>query len=1180
MSPGAGCCVCHPTPGAEGCRAAAAAHSCCRMLGYTGATKMLRGPCSALLLWGLLGMLHAQQQEVIAPGTSERNSCPEKADCPIRVYFVLDTSESVTMQSPTDILLHHMKQFVPQLISQLQDEPYLGQVALSWRYGGLHFSDQVEVFSPAGSDQASFNKRLQSIQSFRRGTFTDCALARMTEEIRRHRANSGIDFAIVITDGHVTGSPCGGIKLQAERAREDGIRLFAVALNRNLNEQGLRDIASTPLELYRNNYATMQPDSTEIDQGTIDRIIKVMKHEAYGECYKVSCLEIPGPPGPKGYRGQKGTKGNMGEPGEPGQKGRQGVPGFKGEKGEFGADGRKGASGLAGKNGTDGQKGKLGRIGPPGCKGDPGSPGPEGYAGEAGSPGEQGDRGSKGYQGSNGSPGSPGMKGAKGGPGPRGPKGEPGRRGDPGTKGSPGSDGPKGEKGDPGPEGPRGLAGEVGNKGAKTAAHLDPEVPKGPSGSQESRDLGETLAMLVPEETLDSPAPRETLAGLDSATLDPEELLERKANQACVALRYGGRGDFGKKGDPGRKGQKGEPADPGPPGEPGPRGPRGPPGPEGEPGPPGDPGLTECDVMTYVRETCGCCDCEKRCGALDVVFVIDSSESIGYTNFSLEKNFVINVVNRLGAIAKDPKSETGQLHLQWVGWGPAWPGVTGPVHKQQPGWRRHEGQQTDGDPRELGRESQMPWRAGVVQGGDCGPQASPSRPRLPAGTRVGVVQYSHEGTFEAIQLDDERIDSLSSFKEAVKKLEWIAGGTWTPSALRFAYDQLIKESRRQKTRVFAVVITDGRHDPRDDDLYLQVLCDHDVTVTAIGIGDMFHEKHESENLNSIACNKPQQVRNMTLFSDLVAEKFIDDMEDVLCPDPQIVCPDLPCQTGKTSAAEPSPQTSQQPRPARRGCAGTRGWCCRASPRGETHKSGEGLRPPTSHTWAGCWQPGLRLACRLLVVNAIHSLMGWGALACELYVAQCTQRPVDIVFLLDGSERLGEQNFYKARRFVEEVSHRLTLARRDDDPLNARVALLQFGGPGEQQVAFPLTSNLTAIHEALAGARYLNSFSHVGAGIVHAINQVVRGARAGARRHAELAFVFLTDGVTGNDSLEEAVHSMRKQNVVPTVVAVGSDVDADVLSKISLGDAAAVFREKDYDDLTQPSFFDRFIRWIC
>lgn len=41
------------------------------------------------------------------------------------------------------------------------------------------------------------------------------------------------------------------------------------------------------------------------------------------------------------------------------------------------------------------------------------------------------------------------------------------------------------------------------------------------------------------------------------------------------------------------------------------------------------------------------------------MFVIDSSESIGYTNFTLEKNFVINVVSRLGSIAKDPKSLTG-----------------------------------------------------------------------------------------------------------------------------------------------------------------------------------------------------------------------------------------------------------------------------------------------------------------------------------------------------------------------------------------------------------------------------------------------------------------------------------------------------------------------------------------
>lgn len=146
-----------------------------------------------------------------------------------------------------------------------------------------------------------------------------------------------------------------------------------------------------------------------------------------------------------------------------------------------------------------------------------------------------------------------------------------------------------------------------------------------------------------------------------------------------------------------------------------------------------------------------------------------------------------------------------------------------------------------------------------------------------------MVQYSHEETFEAIKLDDERINSLSSFKEAVKRLEWIAGGTWTPSALQFAYNKLIKESRREKAQVFAVVITDGRYDPRDDDKNLGALCGRDVVVNTIGIGDMFDQPEQSETLVSIACNEPQRVQKMRLFSDLVAEEFIDKMEDVLCP---------------------------------------------------------------------------------------------------------------------------------------------------------------------------------------------------------------------------------------------------------------------------------------------------------
>ncbi|KAG6926616.1 collagen, type VI, alpha 2 [Chelydra serpentina] len=1017
----------------------------------------------AVLLCMTLVPLQAQydEDEDTIPYSPRPAACPEKTDCPINVYFVIDTSESIALQTvPIQSLVDHMKQFISAFIYKLESEVYQNQVSITWNFGGLHFSDEVKIYSALTNSKDVYLSKLNSIRYIGRGTFTDCAISNMTEQIRSQQVPP-VNFAVVITDGHVTGYPCEGVKKAAEVAQFEKIKLFAVAPSQHIFEQGLREIASPPQELYRSNYATTKRDAIEVDENTIDRIIQVMKQEAYGECYKTSCLEITGLSGPKGYRGQKGAKGNMGEPGGRGLKGRRGdpgiegpigypgpkgIPGLKGGKGEFGGDGRKGAAGLAGSNGTHGQKGKPGRIGSPGCKGDSGDKGPDGYPGDAGEEGVKGDegrkgdpghpgrdgplgplgdKGNRGPKGNDGAPGSPGTKGGQGSPGPAGPKGELGRRGDPGTKGSPGNAGTKGEKGDPGPEGPRGLAGEVGSKGARgDRGLLGPRGPQGavgepgrPGSRGDPGDMGTRGNSGLPGPKGDRGRPGFNYPGPRGPPGDRGDMGPPGPE--------GGRGDFGRKGDRGDKGVKGEFGDPGPPGKPGPRGGAGQKGKEGDPGPAGDPGLTDCDVMTYVRETCGCCDCEKRCGALDIVFVLDSSESIGYTNFSLEKNFVINVVSRLGSIAKDPKSETG--------------------------------------------------------------------------ARVGVVQYSHEGTFEAIQLNDERIKSLSNFKEAVKRLEWIAGGTWTPSALQFAYNKLIKESRREKARVFAVVVTDGRHDPRDDDSNLRVFCgEENVIVNAIGIGDMFNQPDQDETLDSIACNKPQHVQKMKLFSELVAEEFIDNMEGVLCPDPQIVCPELPCQT-------------------------------------------------------------------------------------ELAVAQCTQRPVDIVFLLDGSERSGEGNFQKARDFVQEVSSRLTLARGDNDNMNARIALLQYGGEGEHVVIFPLTYNLTYISEALSNIKYLDSSSNIGSAIIDAINNIVinpqNGQRA-ARRNAELSFVFITDGITGSQNLNESINSMKKQDVMPTVVALGSDVNMDVLLKIGLGDRSAIFREKDYASLSQPGFFDRFIRWIC
>lgn len=42
---------------------------------------------------------------------------------------------------------------------------------------------------------------------------------------------------------------------------------------------------------------------------------------------------------------------------------------------------------------------------------------------------------------------------------------------------------------------------------------------------------------------------------------------------------------------------------------------------------------------------CSCCEC--KCGPVDIVFIVDSSESIGATNFAISKDFIIAVIDRL-----------------------------------------------------------------------------------------------------------------------------------------------------------------------------------------------------------------------------------------------------------------------------------------------------------------------------------------------------------------------------------------------------------------------------------------------------------------------------------------------------------------------------------------------------
>ncbi|KAJ6665315.1 hypothetical protein lerEdw1_004364 [Lerista edwardsae] len=206
---------------------------------------------------------------------------------------------------------------------------------------------------------------------------------------------------------------------------------------------------------------------------------------------------------------------------------------------------------------------------------------------------------------------------------------------------------------------------------------------------------------------------------------------------------------------------------------------------------------------------------ECKCGPIDVLFVVDSSESIGFQNFQIAKDFVVKVIDRL---SKDEHVTFDQ------------------------------------------RES-----------------------------RVGVVQYSHGNTQEMVALGDANIDTIGALKEAIKKLNWIAGGTYTGEALQFTKENLLRRFPSGTKRV-AIVITDGRSDIHRDQTPLSALCEANTQVFPLGIGDIFEADPNSEQLSTISCGG--LVISRPNYAELLDDTFLQNVTSYVCKDK--VCPDYTC----------------------------------------------------------------------------------------------------------------------------------------------------------------------------------------------------------------------------------------------------------------------------------------------
>ncbi|MGH0162643.1 UNVERIFIED_CONTAM: hypothetical protein FKN15_045781 [Acipenser sinensis] len=189
--------------------------------------------------------------------------------------------------------------------------------------------------------------------------------------------------------------------------------------------------------------------------------------------------------------------------------------------------------------------------------------------------------------------------------------------------------------------------------------------------------------------------------------------------------------------------------------------------------------------------------------------------------------------------------------------------------------------------------------------------------------------------------------------------------------------------------------------------------------------------------------------------------------------------------------------------------------------------------------------------------------------CSVDSQGCLAQSLDLVFALDASDGVGNENFYRLRDFVRSTSVQFDINRDV-----TQIGLVTYGRELRTMFALDTYDSGTSIMQAINQVPYIGGRASTGSALLH-IHDNVMTVQKGARPGVNKAVVVITDGAGGDDA---AVPSQRIRNNGISVFVVGiGDAQRDALLKIA-GSEDHMIPVASYEDLKY--FEDVLVQKVC